>query len=270
MNIRYTGIQPQYFPRLHYFARALQTDIFVFRDDVQFVRKHKYPDGKTGKSYQAHSPIKQPSGLYFLHVPLKHNGVETIAETKISYENDWIENQLKSIENCYKKALNFTLIFTQIKKLLERNYSSLAELNIATFIWGISYLLRDESIKNPITTIDHLNELVKKSKRVRLKKIKRASQSQALKKNVFSDPNEKILALCKEAGANEDFCGATGVNAYMDESLFEKNGIKIHIQNWECTPYRQQFSKQEFIADLSIIDLLMNVSKEKSIQMLTT
>ena len=83
--MRYSGIQPQYFPRLHYFARILNADIFVSRDDAQFLRKHKYPDGKTDKSYQAHTPIKTPSGIYLLNVPTKHEGFIPIYKTAISY-----------------------------------------------------------------------------------------------------------------------------------------------------------------------------------------
>jgi len=54
---RLAGYQPQYFPRLHYFARLLNADVFEVSDYVQFVKKHAYvdPNGERfrGKSFQA-------------------------------------------------------------------------------------------------------------------------------------------------------------------------------------------------------------------------
>ena len=195
-RIRYSGLQPQYFPRLHYFARILDADVFVFRDDAQFVRKHKYPNGSTDKSYQAHTPIKQATGRQFLTVMTKHEGFMPLAKTKISYDQKWADDHLK------------TLIYDIILP----------------------------------------------------KEIKKASESKALKNNNPS-ANEKIIALCKEVGAGEDYCGGTGAAAYMDDNLFSKNGINVVVQDWKCEEYLQQFNKKQgFIPDLSILDLLFNVS----------
>lgn len=41
--MRLADIQPQHFPRLHYLARLLDSDVFVIRDDVQFAKSHRYP-----------------------------------------------------------------------------------------------------------------------------------------------------------------------------------------------------------------------------------
>ena len=83
------------------------------------------------------------------------------------------------------------------------------------------------------------------------------------------NPNEKIIALCKEVGATEDYCGGTGATAYMDEALYKKNGIKITVQDWKCQEYHQLFTKQQgFIPNLSIIDLLMNVPTEEAVRVI--
>src|SRR3989344_745861 len=97
-SVRYSGIQPQYFPRLHYFARILATDIFVIRNDAQYVRKHKYPNGSIDKSYQAHSPIKQALGRQLLSVPTQHEGFAPLAATKIFYDQTWMQNHLKALQ----------------------------------------------------------------------------------------------------------------------------------------------------------------------------
>lgn len=261
---RYSGIQPQYFPRLHYFARILATDIYAIRDDAQFVRKHKYPNGNVDKSYQAHSPIKQSFGRFLLSIPIHHEGFLPLALTKIGRDADWIGGHLKTFKVAYSKAPNFSEIYPELEKILGSPYKSLADLNIATTLWGILRILGNKKVSLEMLGIDEVVERLKKEKSIRLKRIKRTSQSKALK-NPNLKTNEKIVALCKEYGANEDYCGGTGAQAYVDHSLFRKNGISINVQNWKCKEYPQLFKKQHgFIANLSILDLLFNVSSPQA------
>lgn len=256
---RYSGIQPQYFPRLHYFARILNTDIYAIRDDAQYVRKHRYPDGKVDKSYQAHSPVKQSFGRFLLSVPVHHEGFLPLAVTKLGQNTDWIESHLKTFKVAYAKAPFFSEIYPEVEKILGISHKSLADLNIATMLWGILRVLGNKKITLDMLNIDEVTNRLKKEKSIRLKKIKRTSQSKCLK-DLTLKTNEKIVALCKEYGANEDYCGGTGAAAYVDHSLFEKNEISIKVQDWKCREYPQLFKKQHgFIANLSILDLLLNV-----------
>lgn len=262
---RYSGIQPQYFPRLHYFARILQADIFLIRDDVQFVRKHKYPDGKTGKSFQANSPIKVSNGIFFLTVPIKHNGFSTIKETRLSYDNNWIEAHLKTIQNVYGKSLYFSKIFPDIKNILSMKFETLAELNIMTIFWGILKILGESSLNESKLSAKYVQKKLSGQSTFRLRQIKFGSQSKIINSINNLTANEKIIYLCKEFGANEDYCGGTGAAAYVDKNLFDKNGIKVTVQDWTCKRYGQLFTKNsEFIPNLSIIDLLMNTSVEET------
>ena len=264
--MRYTGIQPHYFPRLHYFARIVATDTFVIRDDVQFVRKHKYPDGKTGKSYQAHTPIKHALGIHLLMIPIQHNGKKPINKTEIQYSFEWIEDHLKTIENFYRRAPNFSKIFPEIQVILKEKYKTVAELNITTILWGLLKLAGLKKVSVDMLSIDFVLQKIKKQNIFRLQSIKKASESKSLAKFKNANPNEKIIALIKEAGADEDYCGGTGMAAYMDRSLFEQHGIKITVQDWKCKEYPQLYKKQQgFIPNLSIIDLLMNVSTKQAI-----
>lgn len=267
--MRYTGIQPQYFPRLHYFARILSADIFMIRDDAQFLRKHLYPDGKTGKSYQAHAPIKQSFGAQYLRVPTRHEGFKPIFETKISYQEGWINTHLKTLQVSYGKAINYKQLAPEIENLLSTKYTSISDLNIATILWGILILLKERVTKETLT-LEYVNSILKRDSKIRLKEVRIASQTKAGSDQTIKK-NEKIIALCKEVGATEDYCGQTAVNAYMDSKLYEKNRIKITIQNWECKEYPQLFTKQQgFIPNLSFIDLLMNVSSDEARAILTT
>lgn len=271
--MRYSGIQPQYFPRLHYFARILNSDIFVSRDDCQFLRKHKYPDGSTGKSYQAHTPIKTANGQFLLNVPSEHDGFKSISKTKVSNDSLWREDHLKAVKLSYIKTPYFKTVFPQLEIILNSEFKTIGELNLATIIWAISYLLEKNTDKAEDLNLDRINNFLEHQDKFRLKKIKRSMDMKSVHDlNKFENftPNEKIITLIKEAGADEDFCGGTGVAAYLDHIQFDKNGIKVTVQNWKCKDYPQLFSKrQSFIPNLSIIDLLMNVSIEEALEHLS-
>jgi len=268
--MRSSDIQPQYFPRLHYFARALNSDVFTLRDDVQFVRSHKYPDGRNDKSYQVHSPIKQSVGAYFLTVPTKHDGLKPIDQTRISYDHKWIGGHLNTLKSTYSKSNNFITLYSEIKQIINTEYETLSQLNTATFFWGILHLIFGEQKVTPdMLNIEFVNKKLKEQNLFRLKQIRIGSPSRALRNSKNMSATEKIIALCKEVGATEDYCGGTGAAAYMDEKLYKKNGIKITVQDWKCREYPQLFTKQQgFIPNLSIIDLLMNVSTEEAVKVI--
>lgn len=266
--MRYSGIQPQYFPRLHYFARAISTDYFVLRDEVQFVVRHKYPDGKNGPSYQAHTPIKTSAGLFLLNIPTLHQGLLPINKTRIAYNHAWTHKHLKTIQMAYSKSPNFSKIFPDIEKLLASQYQFLSEFNIRSFLFGLNFLLGNPLKLNDLS-IENINRILKNTKSVRLKKIFLASEIKQLQNKKLS-ANEKILTIIKAVGANEDYTGGTAFQAYMEQNLFAKNNIKITVQDWKCQPYPQVFDKKlDFISNLSIIDLLMNVSHPQALAIIS-
>lgn len=265
--MRYSGIQPQYFPRLHYFARILQSDMFVIRDDCQYVRKHRYPDGKIGKSYQAHTPIKQASGMHYLHVPVTHDGQKPIKDTRISDHNNWIEDHVQTLRISYARAPFYATVGKEIEAVLRLRHIALGDLNIATVLWGILKVMGKEHITSEQLTVAYVNQELEQQRMFRLRHIRLGSSFPVLGRTEMN-PNEKILALLKEVGADEDYCGGTAVSAYMDEELFAKNGIAITVQNWACNPYPQLHGREGFVPNLSILDLLMNLPASEATKVL--
>jgi hypothetical protein len=258
--MRYTGIQPQYFPRLHYFARILNTDLFMIRDDAQYVRKHKYPGNRVDKSYQAHSPIKTSNGRFLLSIPISSGPFTPLYETKLADKTTWEADHSKALELAYGGTTNYSELSREIQSILNLGtYTSLAALNTTTIFWGIMHLLGHK-----ITSADHLslarvNQQLSRQHVFRLKEIRRATDSKHFMMHMPSDPNEKILMLLKETGATEDYCGGTATASYMDHDIFKDNGITVTVQDWECSAYPQKFPRLGFIPNLSILDLLMNV-----------
>ena len=264
LSMRLTGYQPQYFPRLHYFARILDSDIFTISDYLQYVRKHAYPgkDGtaKRGPSYQAHTPLKTRDGILLLDIPIKKGGIEgrqALNEAQIDYASHWQQKHLNSIHNFYMRAPRYKDVFPSLSLLLTQHYSSLAELTIETVLWGLGQLFELPSDRPKGPMLAEINATLPHAP-FRLKKVVRMSETAippADKKE--RDANDWLIETCKQFGADEYYFGGTAAKAYMDFDKFEHAGVRLVEQCWRCAPYPQLHG--EFVPNLSIVDLLMHV-----------
>jgi hypothetical protein len=267
---RMSGYQPQYFPRLHYFNRVLESEVFEISDYVQFVKKHAYTlsDGtsKRGRSFQAHTIIKNDQGPLFLAVPTQGE-LLPINKTKIDYSKDWAKDHLKSIEISYKKAPNFAQFYPEIAFLLIRKYNSIAQLSLATISWSITRLITHEAFPMESFTFENVQKLLQREHPYRLKKIFLASTS-PVAVPTKGLTNEWCIALCKYAEADEYMYGGTSQSAYMDLEKYAKAGIKPIKQNWTCPLYPQLYPKSGFISNLSVIDLVMNTTLKQSVKIM--
>ena len=264
--MRLADIQPQYFPRLHYLARMLASDVFVIRDDVQFVRNHRYPDGTRGVSYQAHTPVKAPQGLELLGVSIQKGSPAPINRTSVSYDQPWDRKHRNVLMTWYAGAPHGRALVPEIEALFACRYQTVAQLNIATTCWalgralGVSLRIPDE------LNVERLQELLEVERPGRLRRI--GLGSAWLASCASSDPSERIATLCERAGADEYVAGGTAFESYLDRAPFAQRGIRIELQQWTCPTYPQQFAAVGPLANLSILDLLMNSPVERPISLL--
>lgn len=269
--MRLVGYQPQYFPRLHYFARVLDSDIFTISDYLQYVRHHVYEHGESrerGPSYQAHTPIKSGNGILLLDVPVRRGGEEgkqLLTDATLDYSTPWNEKHLQNIEHHYKKTPHFSEVFPSLQAFLMTRHATLADLTIGSIVWGLARIFESQS-----TDLTSLKGELPHAE-ARLSRIVLMSESgiPAPEKDSGRDANDWIIETCKALGADEYHFGGTSASAYMDFSRFEREGIALRQQEWKCAPYRQQFPKQGFIPNLSIIDLCMNVPAPEARKILT-
>ncbi|HYF12858.1 MAG TPA: WbqC family protein [Candidatus Paceibacterota bacterium] len=270
--VRLSGYQPQYFPRLHYFARMFDSHIFTIADYLQYVRKHVYEhkDGSrsSGVSYQAHVPIKTRAGVETLGIPVQRALNQTIREAKIDYSTDWYDTHLNIIHDSYHKAPNFDTLYPDLVCLLTFRHASLADLTCSSIIWGLARLFelpvgprRDSaSTINALLPIApfRLERLILLSERVVAPPDKEKGR----------DANEWLIEQCKVFGADEYHFGGTSAQAYMDFNRFAQSNIALSEQNWQCREYPQLYGA--FVPNLSIVDLLMNVSPREAREILHT
>jgi hypothetical protein len=87
--------------------------------------------------------------------------------------------------------------------------------------------------------------------------------------DIEGEDNLRLINICKKLGATSYLSGAYAAEVYLDTVLFEKEGIKVLLQDWNCPEYKQLFDKVGFIPDLSIIDLLFNEG-DKSLDILNS
>jgi hypothetical protein len=192
--------QPNYIPWIGYFYKIHKSDIFVFLDDVQYIRK----------GYINRNRIKTHQGVSWLTIPVENKGNYgcNINEMKIRNDMNWKENHLRNIEMNYKKSDYFNDFYSVFKDCLNKNYDNLSELNIGI----IKTICRLFDIKTEIILSSELD-------------IKETS-------------TERIISICKLIGANKYLSGSGG-SKYQDGKMFEDNSIQLVYSDFKEKQYKQ-------------------------------
>ncbi len=193
-------MQPTYLPWLGYFELIDNCDLFIFLDDVQFVKK----------SWQQRNRIKTPTGELLLTVPVLTKGKleQQIKDVSINNDLPWKNKHLGSIINNYPKAAFYGKYIGLIKEIYSREYSDLLTLNIA-FI-----------------------EFIREHSGIRTKTM-RSSQLGAT-----GDRTTKIVNICKACKA-DCLYDAKGAADILNLNLFKQNNIEVVFQDYKHPTYNQ-------------------------------
>lgn len=211
--------QPNLFPWLGYFYKIANCHTFIFLDNVEIVTG-------TSKSITNRTSIKSNNGKLVLTIPIKKGESKLIQNIEFA-DNLWRKKIIKTIENSYRKAINFELYFPFFSELIEYETTNLSDFNINAII-KISQLL---GIKTNFV---------------------KASAFE----NLSIDRNLRIIELCKRSDCDIYFSGRGGVN-YHDEALFVSNNIEIKYTDFNPPVYTQLYDG--FEQGLSVLDYLFNV-----------
>ncbi|MGZ3861856.1 MAG: WbqC family protein [Bacteroidia bacterium] len=211
--------QSNYIPWKGYFDGINMVDELIIYDDMQF----------TKRDWRNRNVIKTKDGLKWLSIPVEVKGkfFQKINETKVS-DKTWAKSHWSSLTQNYSKTPGFKTYAEHFEKMYteagkEENLSKINSL----FISGICNLL---DIKT---------------------KIKWSSDFQ-----LVEGKTERLVDLCKQVGATDYYSGPAAKD-YMDESLFEKEKIKVHYFDYSGYPqYAQQF--EPFEHGVTILDLFFN------------
>ena len=174
---------------------------------------------------------------YLFTIPLKKDS-DFLNVCERSVADDFNKAKLLNIyKEAYHKAPYFDTVFPLLEKIV-----CFEENNLFTFLYNSIIAVRN---------ILNINSKIIISSTIKI--------DHTLK------GKDKVIAICKELGASEYYNAIGGQNLY-DKTEFQEKGISLKFLQPELTPYKQL--KNDFIAGLSIIDVMMFNSGVKTNQLL--
>jgi len=220
--LRIAIIQSCYIPWKGFFDLIGRCDQYVIYDSAQFVKGH----------WHNRNRIKAAAGTKWLTIPVKTSGRlgQRIRDVEISEK--WAEQHWTKIKQAYREAAYFADYADTTRSWYEQAdaTNSLSEVN-AIFISGIASLL---NLTTRITSdCDY---------------------------RVEGAPNEKVLAIVRNAGADRYLSGPSA-RSYIDDSMFAASGVNVEWMEYgPYKPYKQLHG--DFVHEVSSIDLLFNTGPE--------
>ncbi|HRO41236.1 MAG TPA: WbqC family protein [Flavipsychrobacter sp.] len=210
--------QSNYIPWKGYFDSIAHVDVFVVYDDMQY----------TKRDWRNRNVIKTPQGLKWLTIPVEVSGkyFQKIKDTRIA-DQKWQNSHWDTIKQNYKQAACFKEMAEWIEPLYRNcKFEYLTEVNLY-FIQAINAFLGIQ------TAIRYSSEF-----------------------ELAEEKTQRLVNICKDLNATDYYSGAAA-KAYMNESLFEKENIKVHY--WDYSGYKEYPQlNPPFEHGVSILDLIFN------------
>lgn len=218
-------MQPYFFPYIGYFQLINAVDVFVFYDDVNFIKK----------GYINRNKILVNGTEFLFSIPLtKISQNRLIIDSTINSEEYrvWKDKFIQTIEFNYKKAPFFDSIFELICDVIKINDCSISSIAIRSVEKVADYL----DLKTTFCLSSNID------------------------KNVNLEREEKLIEICKKMGAKHYINTIGGAELYSKQN-FSQHGIYLNFIKSNSIKYSQ--FNDNFIPNLSIIDVLMFNSKEE-------
>jgi len=161
---------------------------------------------------------------------------QEIREAEVDNSTPWARKHWRALEWNYRRAPHFKTYADGFRELYDRPWKSFCELTCAF----IELILRVLGLSTPMERTSALG--------------------------ITGESTGLVLAMCKATGADTYISGVHGKD-YLDVAEFERQGIKLVFQEFQCPVYPQCWPG-EFIPNLSIVDLIFNCGPE-SLKVLT-
>lgn len=215
-------VQSSYVPWKGYFDLIRCADEFVLLDAVQFTRR----------DWRNRNRIKTPQGLLWLTVPVRTRGrfTQRIDEVEIS-DPGWAQRHWRTLLHAYGRAPGFGTVAAELEALYAAcDQPRLSQVN-EHLLRGVCGLL---GIGTPI--------------------------SRAARVPAETDPTQRLVTLCRQAGATEYLAGPSSW-AYLREEAFMEAGIAVTTMRYgPYTPYAQLHGP--FEDRVSVLDVLFHTGRD--------
>jgi hypothetical protein len=182
--------------------------------------------------FQNRNQFLTKQGSLYLSIPIDFKSHKLIKDIRIKYDDNWQHKHLNTIKQSYSKSKYFKEHIVFFEKLYTTKFELLVDFNM----YIIRYIRQLFDINTPIIKSSDLN--------------------------IEGGSGELLLNICKNRGASIYISGRDGRN-YLNESIFEKENIKIVYHDFTHPKYKQ-FNSKEFVAYMNIFDILFNCSVEQA------
>ena len=121
--MRATAHQPVFLPYLGVFRKALDSDVFIVLNDVQFVKN----------SFMNRNKILTKQGESWLTVPVKKAPLDTLVyDIEVSYLKEWRRAMQRTLQETYGKASFFAEVMDVLAPVFEE-HAYMSDLNVELF-----------------------------------------------------------------------------------------------------------------------------------------
>lgn len=188
-------------------------------------------DVQYDKRFTNRNRIIATNGWTWITVPInKDHKFSPNMVVEINNETEWRELHWKKLFHSYQNSKYFHLYKEYFESLYKKEWKYLFDLDF-------------EIMKKIIDWLGIKIKIIRESEL-----------------NIKGESTERLVNVCKAIGADTYISGIGGKN-YIDEKIFETNGVKLVYQDYKHPKYPQRMSSS-FIPDLSIIDMLANVGPD--------
>ena len=212
-------MQPHFFPWPGYFNLISKVEKFVFLDDVQYSKN----------SWQSRNQILVNKKKNLLILPIKKSPLDTNIDKKIiDFSKNWQAKHKKKILENYSKCNYYKDLEELISFAYQTKILNLAEYNISV----IKFICSKFNFKTHFVNSSKLN--------------------------IDGKRTSKLIKILEKIGATE-YISTTGTREYLKDDEFEKiTNVKLIFNNFMNKPYKQ-INTEEFVSNLSIIDMIANL-----------
>jgi hypothetical protein len=223
-------MQPYLFPYLGYFQLIAAADVFVLGDDLQYIRS----------GWVNRNRILHHHEAKLITFPLKKDRFQLPINQRQLCDNfnEEAERLIKLITYCYIKAPYFSQVMPLIERLIR-----FPQTNIA--------LYTEHAIREMCAYLHIVTPIMRGSDLILGKP---------------ADKQERIIRIAHTFEATT-FINPEGGSVLYDRDHFARNGLLLRFFRMDPVVYRQ--FRQPFVANLSIIDVLMFNCVEQVQQLLT-
>jgi hypothetical protein len=210
-------LQSNYIPWKGYFDLINSVDEFIFYDCVQYT-KH---------DWRNRNKIKTAAGPKWITIPVTTTDLftTTVAEAQVA-DPQWRRKHWSSISQNYSRARYFQDYASVFQCIYEDDETSLSKIN-------------QRLIRSVCDVLEIRTEI-----------------TDSTKYELIGDKNERLVNLCKQAGAAIYLSGPAAQD-YLNESLFAQADIEVQWMDYSGYPEHKQLFPP-FDHFVTVLDLIFN------------